>query len=131
MDDPNKPSSDPVLPGNEKISNSDSPKSTPRKKPGNASKKKIKSSKAGDGSSEPEKAETSPVKNIDAGETEKTPANPADEKTFQETKAADTEEPEEVTEVIPGPYHDPYDPDNIYGDYNARDRPPGSRPGPR
>ena len=118
MDDPNKPSNDPVSTGNEKISNSDSPKAPTGKKPGNASKKKIKSSKAGDGSSEPEKAETSSGKNIETGETEETTAIPADEKTLQDTEAADNGETEEVSEIIPGPYHDPYDPDNIYGDYN-------------
>ncbi len=118
MDDPNKPSNDPVSPGNEEISNSDSTKAAPDKKPGNAGKKKKESSKAGSGSSEPEKAETPPVDNIEARKTEETPATPADEQNLQDTETAGTGESEEVSEVIPGPYQDPYDPDNIYGDYN-------------
>lgn len=118
MDDPKKPSNKPVSPGSEENPETEVPVSSSGKDSGDEGAQKTSPSETNNSPDDIPGSENSPA---DSSGPEKTADGEEETRTGNppgNNLDSDTEESEAGSEIIAGPYNDPYDPDNIYGESN-------------
>jgi sec-independent protein translocase protein TatC len=118
MDDPKKPSNDPVSSGNKETTESKLPDAAPGEEPGTADEQDISPSGISDDSAEPEKDEAESLDNESPENNGNSTGQSAEESTYPGTDTEITDESPETIEDTDEPYNDPYDSGDIYGDYN-------------
>lgn len=118
MDDPKKPSNEPVSPGRKNITEPETPEAAPGNKPGTTDEQESPPSSNNDDSAEPERAEAESRENNSPVKTAESPGEPTGKNVNPGTDPENLKESSAPTEKTREPYDDPYDPDNIYGDYN-------------
>ena len=118
MDDPKKPSNNPVPPGSEKNIETEAPVSSNGKVSAGDGAKESSPSKTDKGPDEIPNAETSPPEESGTAKPADSPQETSEGNAPGDAGDSGTEESEAGSEIIAGPYNDPYDPDNIYGEYN-------------
>ncbi len=118
MDDPKKPSNDPVSSGSKETTESKIPDTAPGEKPGIADEQDISPSGISDDSAEPEKADAESLDNENPETNGDSTGQSAEETSDLEIDPEIMDESPEIIGDKDEPYHDPYDTDDIYGDYN-------------